>query len=129
MKKAAAICTGRLARWLYAALAATAWIAPGSAVGAGQGESADAAPPAARQRELVRLLRQDCGSCHGMRLTGGLGPPLTPDALRGKPPDSLAATIVAGRPGTAMPPWRPFRSEAEAAWLVARLREGDPHAP
>ncbi|HEX6137275.1 MAG TPA: cytochrome c [Casimicrobiaceae bacterium] len=98
-------------------------------MGAGQGESADAAPPAARQRELVRLLRQDCGSCHGMRLTGGLGPPLTPDALRGKPPDSLAATIVAGRPGTAMPPWRPFLSEAEAAWLVARLREGDPHAP
>ena len=99
-------------------------------MGAGTGEgAADAAPPAARQRELVRLLRQDCGSCHGMRLTGGLGPALTPDALRGKPSDSLTATIVAGRPGTAMPPWGPFLSEAEAAWLVGRLREGDPHAP
>jgi cytochrome c55X len=86
-------------------------------------------PDASRQRELVRLLRQDCGSCHGMRLTGGLGPPLTPQALRDKPSDSLVATIVSGRTGTAMPPWRPFLSEAEAAWLVARLREGDPHAP
>jgi cytochrome c55X len=64
-----------------------------------------------------------------MRLTGGLGPPLTPQALRDKPSDSLVATIVSGRAGTAMPPWRPFLSEAEAAWLVARLREGDPHAP
>jgi cytochrome c55X len=98
------------------------------------GARADAAdqaaqtPPAPRQRELVRLLRQDCGSCHGMRLTGGLGPPLTPQALADKPASSLTATIIAGRPGTAMPPWRPFMSEAEAAWLVARLQEGDIHA-
>ena len=91
--------------------------------------AAGGAPDAPRQREIVRLLRQDCGSCHGMRLTGGLGPPLTPQALRDKPSDSLVATIVSGRAGTAMPPWRPFLSEAEAAWLVARLREGDPHAP
>jgi len=87
-----------------------------------------AAPDAVRQGELLRLLRQDCGSCHGMRLTGGLGPPLTPQALRDKPADSLAATIVAGRAGTAMPPWRPFLSEAEAAWLVERLQQGDAHA-
>ena len=91
------------------------------------GEAAQT-PPAPRQRELVRLLQQDCGSCHGMRLTGGLGPPLTPQALADKPASSLTATIIAGRPGTAMPPWRPFMSEAEAAWLVARLQEGDIHA-
>jgi len=82
------------------------------------------APDAARQRELLRLLKQDCGSCHGMRLTGGLGPPLTPEALRTKPAASLVATIVSGRPGTAMPPWRRFVSEAEAEWLVARLLTG-----
>jgi cytochrome c55X len=87
-----------------------------------------AAPDAARQSELLRLLRQDCGSCHGMRLTGGLGPTLTPQALRDKPADSLAATIVAGRAGTAMPPWRPFLSEKEAEWLVERLQQGDAHA-
>jgi cytochrome c55X len=27
-----------------------------------------------RQRELIRMVRQDCGSCHGLQLTGGLGP-------------------------------------------------------
>ena len=87
-----------------------------------------AAPDSTRQAELLRLLRQDCGSCHGMRLTGGLGPPLTPQALRDKPADSLTATIVAGRAGTAMPPWRSFLSETEATWLVERLQQGDAHA-
>ena len=120
--------TGRGALHVLAAVVALG--AP-LAVMAGQAgaPSASGAPDAARQREIVRLLRQDCGSCHGMRLTGGLGPPLTPQALRDKPSDSLVATIVGGRAGTAMPPWRPFLSEAEAVWLVARLREGDPHAP
>ena len=83
------------------------------------------APDAARQRQLLTLLKQDCGSCHGMRLTGGLGPALTPEALITKPAASLVATIVSGRPGTAMPPWRRFVSEAEAEWLVARLVLGD----
>ena len=32
------------------------------------------APDVARQKELVRMVRQDCGSCHGLYLTGGLGP-------------------------------------------------------
>ncbi|HXX84919.1 MAG TPA: cytochrome c [Casimicrobiaceae bacterium] len=86
-------------------------------------------PPQSRQRELLRLLRQDCGSCHGLRLTGGLGPALTPQALKDKPAGSLTATIMSGRPGTAMPPWRPFFSEAEAEWLVARMREGATDAP
>jgi cytochrome c55X len=90
---------------------------------------ASAAPDAARARELLTLLKQDCGSCHGMRLTGGLGPPLTPEALRTKPAESLVATIVSGRPGTAMPPWRRFLSEAEAQWLVARMVSGDVDVP
>ena len=92
---------------------------------------AAAAPSAARQRELLTLLRNDCGACHGMRRTGGLGPALTPAALRDRPDDSLVATVLSGRSGTAMPPWRPFMSEADAVWLVARLKsnpEGD-HAP
>ena len=87
----------------------------------------EAVPDTARQRELITLLRQDCGSCHGMRLTGGLGPALTPDALKDRPAESLAAAIVSGRPGTAMPPWRRFVSEAEAQWLVAQLQAGTPH--
>jgi cytochrome c55X len=64
-----------------------------------------------------------------MRLTGGLGPALTPEALGAKPAASLVATIVSGRPGTAMPPWRRFVSEAEAQWLVARMVAGDVHDP
>ena len=86
-------------------------------------------PGPARQRELMTLLRQDCGSCHGMRLTGGLGPALTREALHDKPRDHLAATIVHGRPGTAMPPWGRFLSDADATWLAAQLIEGVADAP
>jgi cytochrome c55X len=83
-----------------------------------------AAPTTARQHELIALLRQDCGSCHGMTLAGGLGPALTPQALAGKSPQMLSAVILEGRPGTPMPPWRPFLSESEAAWLADMLKRG-----
>ena len=111
---------------LAAAIAAAVTLAPvAGAAGSGNASPAPGTQPdAARQRELLVLLKQDCGSCHGMRLTGGLGPALTPEALRTKPAESLAATIVYGRTGTAMPPWRRFMSEAEADWLVARMIDG-----
>lgn len=80
-----------------------------------------AEPDAARQKELVHLVRQDCGSCHGMTLKGGLGPALLPETLRDKPVEGLVATIYYGRPGTPMPPWKQFMSEAEAAWIVDKL--------
>ena len=80
-----------------------------------------AEPDAARQNELVRLVRQDCGSCHGMTLQGGLGPALLPATLKDKPAEGLAATIYYGRPGTPMPPWKQFVSEAEASWIVDKL--------
>lgn len=80
----------------------------------------------ARQAELVRAVRQDCGSCHGMRLTGGLGPPLTREALADKPLPSLAATILHGRPGTPMPGWRALLSEADAWWIAEQLLIGFP---
>jgi cytochrome c55X len=79
-----------------------------------------------RQAELIRLVRQDCGSCHGMRLTGGLGPALTPEALRDKPAEALIQTILQGRPGTPMPPWKDFISGPEAAWIVNGLKKGFP---
>lgn len=83
-----------------------------------------AEPPKGRQAELTHLVRQDCGSCHGMTLKGGLGPALTRDALRDKPAESLVVTVLYGRPGTPMPPWGAFMSEAEAAWIVRQLQEG-----
>ena len=30
---------------------------------------------------LKRLVHQDCGSCHGMTLKGGLGPDIRPETL------------------------------------------------
>jgi cytochrome c55X len=85
-----------------------------------------AAPDAARRAELVRIVRQDCGSCHGLRLTGGLGPALTREALADKPVDAMAATIFHGRPGTPMPPWRALLSPADAAWIARQLALGFP---
>jgi cytochrome c55X len=82
-------------------------------------------PSPARQNELRNLLRQDCGSCHGMRLTGGLGPALTSRALQGKPRELLIATVSDGRPGTPMPPWKPLLSQADIAWLVDYMTSGE----
>lgn len=79
-----------------------------------------------RQTELIRMVRQDCGSCHGMSLKGGLGSPLLPEALRDKPVEGLVATVMQGRPGTAMPPWNAIITEQEAEWIVAHLLAGFP---
>jgi len=84
------------------------------------------APSPQREQKLVRMVRQDCGSCHGLKLTGGLGPALTPAALREWSADNLAATILHGRPGTPMPPWSTFVSADEAGWIARRLLEGFP---
>lgn len=85
---------------------------------------ADPAPP--RRAELLHLVRQDCGSCHGLTMKGGLGPSLEPAALAGKDADMLRFVILQGRHGTAMPPWRAHVSEAEAGWIVEQLKKGLP---
>jgi cytochrome c55X len=87
---------------------------------------AAAEPSPARQKELIHLVRQDCGSCHGMTLQGGLGPALLPATLADKPVEGLVATIIGGRPGTPMPPWHRFLAEDEAQWIVAKLMSGFP---
>ena len=115
-------------RWVSAVAGMTAVFSfHASAIGAA--ESSAAAPSASRRGELINLVRQDCGSCHGLTLKGGLGPALLPDALHGKPASSLVATILQGRPGTAMPPWRPFLTEPEVGWIVEQLQKGFPHVP
>lgn len=76
-----------------------------------------------RQNELVNLLEQDCGSCHGMTLKGGLGPALTTAALKDKPAEMLAITIKEGRPGTPMPPWKYLLSDADINYLVKILKQ------
>ncbi len=59
-----------------------------------------------------------------MRLQGGLGPALTPQRLQPFATEFLVITILQGRPGTPMPPWHPFMSEAEAYWLANQLKQG-----
>jgi cytochrome c55X len=86
--------------------------------------AAAADPTAHRQGELIHLLRHDCGSCHGLTLKGGLGPPLLPAALEGLPAEGLVAIILDGVPGRPMPPWRGLLPEAEVAWLVDQLQAG-----
>jgi cytochrome c55X len=96
---------------------------------AGVAARADGAPNTERQRALVRMVRQDCGSCHGMKLTGGLGPALTREALAERPLEALVATTLYGRPGTPMPGWQSMLSEADARWIAAQLQAGFPGEP
>lgn len=98
------------AGWVLMALVSSAW----------------AQPEPARQHQLVRMVRQDCGSCHGMQLTGGLGPALTREALVAKPPEYLAAVITHGIPGTPMPPWSALLTPNEAQWIAQQLANGFP---
>jgi len=101
----------------------------GAAVVSALASAADARPEAPdpeRARELVHIVRQDCGSCHGLTLKGGLGPALTVEALADKPAEGLVATIIGGRPGTPMPPFSTIVSEPEAEWIVDQLLRGFP---
>ena len=88
--------------------------------------TAAADPSPERARELVRMVRQDCGACHGLTLKGGLGPALLPETLREKPAESLRYTVLLGRPGKKKPQWNTFLTEAEADWIVRQLMTGFP---
>lgn len=77
-----------------------------------------------RKAELSYLVRQDCGSCHGMTLKGGLGKALLPADLVDMDPVSLKAIILDGIPGKPMPPWRNLISESDAQWIAEALKQG-----
>lgn len=77
----------------------------------------------ARARELEALVRQDCGSCHGMTLKGGLGPELRAARLASRSVRNLANIILDGVPGTPMPPWRPLLSDDDAVWIAGYLKD------
>ncbi len=76
-----------------------------------------------RQRELKALLFQDCGSCHGMKLTGGLGPSLQAEDINSKNDQYLIDIILNGKKQTPMPPWRQFLTLGEVKWIVGFLRQ------
>jgi len=77
-----------------------------------------------RKEQLIHMVKQDCGSCHGMTLKGGLGPALLPEDVKDKPLLFLQNTILYGRAGTAMPPWKTILSEQEVLWISQGLQQG-----
>lgn len=92
---------------IAALLAGSAWVAQ-----AGEAQNPEA---------LKRLVHQDCGSCHGLTLKGGLGPDLRPQSLEHYEVEGLAAVILYGIPGTAMPPWSPLITSDTANWIAQYL--------
>ena len=107
--------------------ACVCWALAGGAFGAQSAPSDEPGPE--RQTTLIRMVRQDCGSCHGLRLTGGLGPALTRDVMAAQPLDSLVSVIFNGRPGTPMPGWKSMISEGDAVWIARQLQAGFPAEP
>ncbi|MEA2118528.1 cytochrome c [Halovibrio sp. HP20-50] len=86
--------------------------------------ASDIAP--VREKELETLLYQDCGSCHGMTLKGGLGPALSQERMNRYTREGLAGLILQGIPGTAMPSWGALLSEKEARWIADQLQHNNP---
>ncbi|WP_449222412.1 cytochrome D1 domain-containing protein [Sulfidibacter corallicola] len=103
--------------------AATTTVATKHAPSKGQKKKAK---PTRSPRELTELLRQDCGSCHGLTMKGGLGPALLPDRMARYGKASLVAIMRNGVAHTAMPAWRDELSVAEAEFLAERLIAGLP---
>ncbi len=91
---------------------------------AGEKAAGDRSISASRAIQLERLVRQDCGSCHGMTLKGGLGPDIRAETLNGKDAEAITQIILNGVPDTPMPPWRPLMTEAEARWIADYLLAG-----
>ena len=79
-----------------------------------------------REAELETLLYQDCGSCHGMTLRGGLGPALPASRMNAYSREGLAALILHGVKGTAMPGWADLLTEQEALWIADHLQNDNP---
>jgi len=77
-----------------------------------------------RQTELVYMVQQDCGACHGMTLKGGLGPNLLPERVSVLPTQYLIDVITNGRQETPMPPWGPLLTQQEIKWIAEQLQLG-----
>jgi cytochrome c55X len=101
-------------------------ILTGLALAAACAAPAAGEPAPARRAELLHMVKQDCGSCHGLTMKGGLGPSLEPATLAQKDGEQMQFVILHGRRGTAMPPWSRFLTEAEARWIVDQLKKGLP---
>ena len=75
-------------------------------------------------QELREFVVQDCGSCHGSTLEGGLGPDLLPARMKAFADKYLQQVIGDGLPGTAMPPWRFLLSPNDITVVTKGLKNG-----
>jgi cytochrome c55X len=83
-------------------------------------------PDTATKARLTHLLVQDCGSCHGLTLQGGLGKSLLPEDVSDRSAEVLAEIILDGIPGTPMPPWKGLLTQDEALFIAETLKRGLP---
>ena len=104
--------------WQVSVLATALMLTAGAVAGAPETED-----------ELANFVIQDCGSCHGLKLKGGLGPPLRPEDIESLPEAAIAAIIREGVPGTAMPPLKALLTDQEIAWISEQLKSGALIAP
>lgn len=102
----------------------TCWLVALALLGAMLAPAGQAEPSSERKGTLLHRLKHDCGSCHGMTLKGGLGPPLVSEAMRERDDADLIEVILHGIPGTPMPPWNFELTTEEARWLVQQLKAG-----
>lgn len=101
-----AIAIGIIAQFVLAAVASATELSAGDAA------------------RLTDFVRQDCGSCHGLTLKGGLGRPLLPKDLEHYEVEGLADIILHGIPKTAMPGWDRILNRREAEWIAGALKAG-----
>lgn len=113
-------------RGMLACTALVATLAAATLLAVSPLSAARSEPDAAAKARLTHLLVQDCGSCHGLTLQGGLGKPLLPENVSDRSVEVLAEIILDGIAGTPMPPWRGLITDDEALFLAATLKKGLP---
>ncbi|WP_457597113.1 cytochrome D1 domain-containing protein [Hydrogenimonas sp.] len=71
--------------------------------------------------DFAKVYEKECQGCHGPIHQGGVGSDLRPKALKKKNANTLAETILNGKPGTAMPAWKHMFSKDDAYGMVEWL--------
>ena len=72
--------------------------------------------------DVEKVFEKECQGCHGPNHEGGVGSDLRPKVISKKNAYMLAETILNGRPGTAMPPFKDKFTKADADKMVDYLQ-------
>ncbi len=72
--------------------------------------------------DVEKVFEKECQGCHGPNHEGGVGSDLRPKVISKKNAYVLAETILNGRSGTAMPPFKEKFSKADADKMVDWLQ-------